>query len=144
PGGNLVACRTPVDHLIVCGISNWGAYGLAAGVRLLRGKPLDADLLDPRRELQMLELMVRQGPLVDGVSGDETATVDGLSFGRYIEPLRKIAAVHEERGAESGDRGNGDGVRTSGAPAQQSLALHAHHAAEVRRRARSGELTTHT
>ena len=31
PGGGLVACRVPTDHLIVCGVSNWGAYGLAAG-----------------------------------------------------------------------------------------------------------------
>ena len=34
PGGAVVACRVPCDHLIVCGISNWGAYGLAAGVQL--------------------------------------------------------------------------------------------------------------
>src|SRR5262249_41806717 len=33
PGGGLVACRVPTDRLIVCGVSNWGAYGLAAGVR---------------------------------------------------------------------------------------------------------------
>ncbi len=37
PKGDVVACRVPTKHLIVCGISNWGAYGLAAGVRLLRG-----------------------------------------------------------------------------------------------------------
>ena len=33
PNGGLVACRVPADQLIVCGVSNWGAYGLAAGVR---------------------------------------------------------------------------------------------------------------
>jgi hypothetical protein len=42
PRGGLVACRVPVDHLIVCGVSNWGAYGLAAGVLLLRGQPCKA------------------------------------------------------------------------------------------------------
>jgi uncharacterized protein YcsI (UPF0317 family) len=91
PGGAIVACRVPTDLLIVCGISNWGAYGLAAGVRLLRGQPLDAELLDTERELAILEAMVKRGPLVDGVSGLETATVDGLSFERYIEPLRQLA-----------------------------------------------------
>src|SRR5260370_17073462 len=38
PNGGLVACRVPTDHLIVCGVSNWGAYGLAAGVRILTGR----------------------------------------------------------------------------------------------------------
>src|SRR5262249_10800728 len=37
PNGGLIACRVPTDHLIVAGVSNWGAYALAAGVRLLRG-----------------------------------------------------------------------------------------------------------
>src|SRR5262249_7000446 len=39
PGGGLIACRVPTDYLIVCGVSNWGAYGLAAGGRLLRVGP---------------------------------------------------------------------------------------------------------
>ena len=43
----------PTDHLIVCGVSNWGAYGLAAGVRLLREQPLDSDLFDTERERQI-------------------------------------------------------------------------------------------
>ena len=34
PNGELIACRVPTDHLIVCGVSNWGAYALAAGVAL--------------------------------------------------------------------------------------------------------------
>ena len=38
PNGGLIACRVPTDHLIVCGVSNWGAYALAAGVALLRGE----------------------------------------------------------------------------------------------------------
>ena len=35
PNGGLIACRVPTDHLIVAGVSNWGAYALAAGVALL-------------------------------------------------------------------------------------------------------------
>jgi len=95
PRGGLVACRVPADHLIVCGVSNWGAYGLAAGVRRLRGAPPDGDLFEPDRELALLRLMVEQGPLVDGVTGQQTATVDGLSWERYVEPLRRIAAIGE-------------------------------------------------
>ncbi len=96
PGGGAVACRVPVDHLIVCGISNWGAYGLAAGVRLLRGQ-VDGDLFDLNRERELLECMVQRGPLVDGVTGEEAATVDGQSFERYAEPLRQLATLTARR-----------------------------------------------
>jgi hypothetical protein len=93
PGGGLVACRVPTDHLIVCGVSNWGAYALAAGARLLRGAPRAAQLFDPERERRLLEAMVQGGPLVDGVTGKATATVDGLPFERYAEPLRRLAVI---------------------------------------------------
>jgi hypothetical protein len=93
PRGGLVACRVPVDHLIVCGVSNWGAYGLAAGVRLLRGCRPDGELFDPERERALLQVMVDQGPLVDGVTGKPRATVDGLTFDRYVEPLTKLKGM---------------------------------------------------
>jgi hypothetical protein len=93
PRGELVACRVPTDHLIVCGVSNWGAYGLGAGVRLLRGAASNPELFDVERERALLDVMVKAGPLVDGVSGRQTATVDGLTFDRYVEPLRRLASV---------------------------------------------------
>jgi hypothetical protein len=92
-GGGPVACRVAVDDLIVCGVSNWGAYGLAAGVRWLRGAKSDTDLFDLERERQLLRIMVEKGPLVDGVSGQPAVTVDGLSFDRYAEPLRRLGAI---------------------------------------------------
>ena len=90
PNGGTVACRIPTDHLIVCGVSNWGAYGLAAGVRILRKAPKDDDLFDPDREKELLEIMVEKGPLVDGVSGLQTATVDGLPLDVYFKPLNLL------------------------------------------------------
>lgn len=90
PGGGLVACRTPTDHLIVCGVSNWGAYALAAGVLHLRGVPPAADLLDVERERELLRLMVAAGPLVDGVLGKPNVSVDGLPFDQYAEILRRL------------------------------------------------------
>jgi D-glutamate cyclase len=93
PNGGLVACRVPTDHLIVCGISNWGAYGLAAGIRHLRGAKRDAALYDPDVERRVLAALVERGPLVDGVTGRPTVSVDGLEFDRYVEPLRRLAAL---------------------------------------------------
>jgi hypothetical protein len=92
-GGGLVACRVPTDHLLVCGVSNWGAYGLAAGVRLLRGAPPDPALFDAERERVILQAMVEHGPLVDGVTSRQTATVDGLSFERYADVLTRVGAI---------------------------------------------------
>jgi hypothetical protein len=93
PRGGLVACRVPTDHLIVCGISNWGAYGLAAGVRRLRGLPPGGELFDPDVDRRILQAMVERGPLVDGVTGGQTATVDGINFDRYGEKLLAIGKV---------------------------------------------------
>ena len=59
-------------------------------MRLLRGQGPNPDLFDPERERALLEMMVRQGPLVDGVTGRPTATVDGLAFERYAEILTRL------------------------------------------------------
>jgi hypothetical protein len=93
PKGDLVACRVPTDHLIVCGISNWGGYGLAAGIRHLRRQSNAGELFDPEEEQRLIQIMVERGPLVDGVTGRQTATVDGIDFERYGEKLRQLAAL---------------------------------------------------
>lgn len=96
PNGDLIHCRVPTDHLIVAGVSNWGAYALAAGVYVLRGVKPPADLFDSDREREILEVMVREGPLVDGVTGKQTTTVDGLSWDEYAKPLVQIREILEK------------------------------------------------
>ncbi len=91
PRGDLIACRVPTDHLIVAGVSNWGAYGLAAGVGPRRGGPPDPARLGREREL--LQIMVERGPLVDGVTARREATVDGLPFDRYARVLEQIGRI---------------------------------------------------
>lgn len=93
PGGGLVACRVPTDHLIVCGVSNWGAYGLAAGVALRTGRKLSAALFDPARERELLRVMAEEGPLVDGVLSKPALSVDGLPFEQYVRPLGQIGRL---------------------------------------------------
>lgn len=95
PNGDLIHCRVPTDHLIVAGVSNWGAYALAAGIYVLRGVKPPPDLFDPDREREILEAMVREGPLVDGVTGQQTATVDGLTWDEYAKPLVRIREILE-------------------------------------------------
>ena len=93
PNGGLIACRVPTDYLIVAGVSNWGAYALAAGVALLRGAKLDPSLFDEERERELLRVMVENGPLVDGVTGKPPVSVDGLPFEEYVKPLRRIKDI---------------------------------------------------
>ncbi len=93
PDGALIACRVATDHLIVCGVSNWGAYALGAGVRLLRNVAPDRTLFDTEGERRLLETMVRDGPLVDGRSKKRTATVDGLPFDRYAAVLGRLGQI---------------------------------------------------
>jgi D-glutamate cyclase len=95
-GGGVVACRVPADHLVVCGVSNWGAYALGVGVALARGVEPDPGLFDVEFERRLLEVLVEEGPLVDGFSGLSTPTVDGLRFEEYVEPLSKLRAVAGE------------------------------------------------
>jgi hypothetical protein len=97
PRGGLVACRVPTDHLIVAGVSNWGAYALAAGLYALRGIAPPAELFDPAVERRILEVMVEKGPLVDGVLGRPSVTVDGLSWGQYSGVLPRLRSAMENR-----------------------------------------------
>ncbi len=100
PNGGLVACRVPTDFNIVCGVSNWGAYGLAAGVWHLSGYPLDKDRFSADRERAVWEKAVYEGLLVDGMSGERTLTVDGLAWDDYIQPLREIASILRDHSPE--------------------------------------------
>jgi D-glutamate cyclase len=93
PLGRTIACRTPTDWLIVAGISNWGAYALAAGFRLLKGAPLSAEMFDRDQEYRVIESMVRAGPLVDGMTGTTSVTVDGIDFDRYAECLTELGRL---------------------------------------------------
>jgi D-glutamate cyclase len=95
--GRQIGCRIATDHLIVAGISNWGAYALAAGVALIRGQSLAPVFFDAEREREILQHMVEHGPLVDGVTGQRTVTVDGVAFDHYIRPLARIREIFEAK-----------------------------------------------
>jgi hypothetical protein len=78
PLGEVIGSVVPADHLITAGVSHWGAYGLLAALAMLRPDWSGAMLagLDPALDRAVVEAMVRDGPAVDGVSLQRTATID--------------------------------------------------------------------
>ena len=69
-----IASVVPVDHLVVAGVSNWGAYGIVAQLGRLTGQPL---LHTPTDERTMIDACVSAGA-VDGLTRRREPTVDAL------------------------------------------------------------------
>ena len=95
--GEAIACATPADHLIVAGVSNWGAYALLGALAVLRADWRASLLawLDPERDGAILAAMVNDGPAVDGVTRQRTLTVDGMAAARHHAKLQAIRAAVE-------------------------------------------------
>ena len=96
PNGAEIACVTPCDHLVVAGVSNWGAYGLMAALAVLRADwsgPI-AKFLTAERDLAVTRAVVDKAGAVDGVTALSEATVDGFGpeiHGALIDDLARIA-----------------------------------------------------
>jgi hypothetical protein len=69
-----IASVVPVDHLVVAGVSNWGAYGIAAQLGRLTGRRL---LHTPADERRLIDACVAAGA-ADGLTGRPEPTVDAL------------------------------------------------------------------
>jgi hypothetical protein len=94
--GETIACATPADHLIVAGVSNWGAYGLMAALAVLRAdwSGTIAKFLTAERDLAVTRAIVAKAGAVDGVTARNEPTVDGFGpeiHGALIDELRRIA-----------------------------------------------------
>lgn len=115
PNGPLIAAQTATDHLIVAGVSNWGAYGLLAAVAVLRpalasqllahfnreseraylaaavdvGQAIDDSRVDQPGRLQM---SVDRIPVEE--HGDLVEAIRGLALSA---PAAKAAALNPER-----------------------------------------------
>jgi hypothetical protein len=95
--GEAIACATAAHHLIVAGVSNWGAWALLAALVILRPGWRDGLMasLDEDLDRAILEATVFRGPAVDGVSRGQTLTVDSLDVATHHRKLRAIRAVLE-------------------------------------------------
>jgi len=96
PNGAEIACVTSCDHLVVAGVSNWGAYGLMAAVAVLHAgwRPTIARYLTAERDLAVTRAIVERAGAVDGVTARGEATVDGFGpqiHGPLIDELGRIA-----------------------------------------------------
>ena len=96
PNGEAIASTTSCDHLVVAGVSNWGAYGLMAALAVLRPDWTStiAGFLTAERDLAVTRAIVDGAGAVDGVTARREATVDGFGadvHGALIEQLGRIA-----------------------------------------------------
>jgi hypothetical protein len=98
-----IASVVRVDHLVVAGTSNWGAYGIVAGLSRLSGQPL---LHTPEVERRLIEACVAAGA-VDGLRRWPKPTVDGLDLDVHaavVELLRLAAPDPASDGPRPGVR----------------------------------------
>ena len=96
PNGAEIACVTSCDHLVIAGVSNWGAYGLMAALAVLRPdwRPTIAKFLTAERDFFVTDSIVKEAGAVDGVTAQRVATVDGFGpeiHGPLIDKLGRIA-----------------------------------------------------
>jgi hypothetical protein len=96
PNGERIACITSCDHLVVAGVSNWGAYGLMAALAVLH-EPWSATIerfLAGQRDAALTRAIVAKAGAVDGVTARNEPTVDGFAadvHAAVIAGLRRIA-----------------------------------------------------
>ncbi|WP_231510243.1 DUF4392 domain-containing protein [Fischerella sp. PCC 9605] len=88
--GEKIACIITCNHLIVCGVSNWGATGLLTALSLLRPDWKSAIIsgLNPKIEFRILETIVKYGPAVDGVKAVQSLSVDNLAWEFHAQVLQ--------------------------------------------------------
>jgi hypothetical protein len=75
PCGKGIAATTPSDVLVIGGTSNWGAYGIAACLSLLKNLEYSHD---GKSESRLLDHIINVGG-VDSVTGETQPFVDGVS-----------------------------------------------------------------
>jgi hypothetical protein len=89
PHGETIACVVGCDHLIVAGVSNWGAYGLVGALSVLTGKPL---LPSSGQAEQDLLAIVNAGA-ADGQTFRNEPTVDSQPLAAQLALLEEIRAL---------------------------------------------------
>jgi hypothetical protein len=84
-----VASTVKVTHLVVAGVSNWGAYGIAAHLGRLAGR----DLLHTAEEERRLIAASATAGAIDGITRRNEATVDGMPLDAHAGIVELIRAM---------------------------------------------------
>ncbi len=74
PCGGGIAAATPADILVISGVSNWGSYGIAACLSLLKDVKYEHN---GERELRLLKMIIKAGA-IDSVTLEGKPFVDGV------------------------------------------------------------------
>ena len=98
--GTKIGCVTPTDNLLVCSVSNWGGYAIAAALEASidasRRSAIGRSLLpSPEEAATVIEACVAAGAR-DGVTGEMEATVDGMSLEANVNIVRELGTALRE------------------------------------------------
>jgi hypothetical protein len=92
PCGAGIAPSTKTDFLITAAVSNWGAYGLAAGLSLLNN---DIDIFHNREVEKRILQKASDACFIDGINGYTEPGADGLPsrvHESFVEVLQELIA----------------------------------------------------
>ena len=93
--GATAACRIATNHVILAGVSNWGAYALAHAVCRLRHDLTPLLVGGAEQQRQLIAALVGEAGAVDGVTRLREATVDGLPMETYLQMLVGIRRMFD-------------------------------------------------
>jgi hypothetical protein len=88
-----IASVVRVNHLVVAGVSNWGAYGVAAHLSILANRPM---LHTAEEERRLVTACVEAGA-VDGITRRREPTVDGLPLPAHVAMVVLLRALAEQQ-----------------------------------------------
>ncbi len=91
-GFNRCLSAVPSTVALPVDVSNWGAYALACLLSCRRGQWLGHS---PEEERKMIEAMVSVGA-VDGVTGKNELSVDGLAIAEHMKVVARLKEIYEE------------------------------------------------
>ncbi|WP_326908860.1 DUF4392 domain-containing protein [Sedimentibacter sp. MB31-C6] len=87
--GNIICAQLETDNLIIAGVSNWGSFGICAGLCITNDKMVmyGEDIYE-----NILKEIVKAGA-VDGCSKKKIETVDGITYEENLEVFTKLRAL---------------------------------------------------
>jgi hypothetical protein len=93
--GEMIHCEVATEHLVVSGVSNWGAAAVLLAIGLLDRDawPTAARFASPEIHERFVRTSVNDGGAVDGVSGRRDLAVDGLAIEQHTATLSYLAEL---------------------------------------------------